>query len=193
MLLELHFITPDMVNKANRLLGQIKRSFVIRDSKSMLQLYKATIRPILEYGSPVWSPWKKKQIIQIEQLQRRFTKLIDGMGGLSYNQRLEKLNLPTLQYRRRREQLIQVYKLLHGHYEADSTKFFQKDEFGVTRGHSWKLQTKRARLCPRANFFSVEIVKTWNSLPEAVVSSCTLNSFKNGIDRHLKEERFVSE
>ena len=57
----------------------------------------------------------------IEQIQRRFTKLIDGTKGLSYEQRLSELNLHTLVFRRKREQLIQVFKLLHGHYDVDYT------------------------------------------------------------------------
>ena len=87
------------------------------------------------------------------------------MGGLSYNQRLEKLNLPTLQYRRRRDQLIQFYKLLHGHYEADSTKVFQKDEFGVTRGHSWKgFQSIRTHVKSyHANSYPSQLVSITNS------------------------------
>jgi len=49
----------------------------------------------LEYGSVVWSPWKKKYVNNIEQVQRRFTKLIYGMMGLNYEQRLKELNLQT--------------------------------------------------------------------------------------------------
>jgi len=44
----------------------------------------STVRPILEYGSVVWSPWKKKYVKNIEQIQRRFTKLSYGMMGLNY-------------------------------------------------------------------------------------------------------------
>ena len=51
---------------ANRQLGIIKRSFVIRDMKSLVLLYQATVRPILEYASPVWCPWKIKDIDRIE-------------------------------------------------------------------------------------------------------------------------------
>ena len=98
----------------------------------MLQLYKSTVRPILEYGSPVWCPWKKKHIVQIEQIQRRFTRLVGGLDGLNYDQRLKRLKLPILQYRRKREQLIQVYKVLNDLYDVDYRNFFEREDGGVT-------------------------------------------------------------
>ena len=182
-----------MVNKANRQLGLIQRSFIIRDRSSMLLLYNSTVRPILEYGSPVWSPWKKKFITHIENVQRRFTRLIHGMEGLTYEQRLKALDLPTLQFRRKRECLIQTYKLLHGLYDTDYKVFFTRVENNMTRGHSWKLQSTRARLNQRANFFSVAAVRDWNHLPEAVVSSNTLNQFKTRLQRHMHMGQFVLE
>jgi len=113
------------------------------------------------------------------------------MEGLDYSQRLKKLNLPTLQYRRRREQLIQVYKLINNAYDTDCSTFFEKDDRNITRGNSYKLKTKRARLMLRANFFSVGVVRDWNSLPDTVVTSGTLNKFKNSLDRQLSADRFA--
>ena len=180
-----------IVSKANRQLGLIQRSFIIRDRSSMLLLYNSTVRPILEYGSPVWSPWKKKQIIHIENVQRRLTRLIHAMEGLTYEQRLKALDLPTLQFRRKRECLIQTYKLLHGLYDTDYKVFFKRVENNVTRGHSWKLQSTRARLNQRGSFFSVAVVGHWNQLPEAVVSAGTLNQFKTRLQRHMHAGQFV--
>jgi hypothetical protein len=157
----------------------------------MMMLFKSTIRPILEYGSIVWSPWKKKLIEHIERVQHRFTKLIEGMNGLSYEQRLVNLQLPTLHYRRKRERLIQVYKLLHDMYDLDYTTFFEKSSNSITRGHCWKLKTTHSRLNCRANFFSVKVVGEWNSLPENVVNATSLNIFKGNLDHHLRAEMFV--
>ena len=54
-----------------------------------------------------------------------------------------------------------------------------------------KLQTVRARLMPRANFFSVRVVNEWNALSDDAVSSATLNQFKNKLERHLKAVQYV--
>lgn len=179
-----------ITNKANRQLGMIRRTLVIRDARSLLSIYKATVRPILEYASPVWSPWKRKDIDSIEHIQRRFTKLVAGTDGLTYEQRLVKLDLPTLAFRRHREQLIQVYKLLNNHYDTDHSKFLHRQEFAATRGHSAKLQIVRPRLAGRANFFSVRIIQDWNSLPESVIASSTVNQFKNQLKKHFGKEQF---
>lgn len=177
-----------IVNKANNLLGLIKRSFVIRDRQSLLLLYKSTVRPVLEYGSAIWSPWKRKYIDSIEQIQRRFTKLIQGTKGLTYEQRLLDLNLHTLAFRRKREQLIQVYKLMHNLYDAEYGTFFQRADYDATRGNVFKLKTVRSRLLLRSRFFTVDIIHSWNRLPSDIVNSATLNSFKSAVGHHLRDE-----
>ena len=96
------------VNKANRMLGLIKRSFSFMDKEMFLPLYKALIRPHLEYATVVWSPFLKKDIFLIENVQRRATKIVRYIRNLSYEERLKHLGLPTLKYRRERNDMIQV-------------------------------------------------------------------------------------
>ena len=78
----------------------------------MLRVYKTIIRPHLEYCTQLWSPvaghgnWSS--IIELENVQRRFTRLINDIGTLSYSQRLENLNLTTLAERRIRGDLIEA-------------------------------------------------------------------------------------
>ena len=50
------------VNKANRMLGLIKRTFTYMDKVMFLPLFKTLIRPHLEYATVVWSPFLKKDI-----------------------------------------------------------------------------------------------------------------------------------
>ncbi len=181
----------NIVNKANRQLGLIKRTFIIRDRHTLTMIYKSMIRPLLEYASPVWSPWRKKDITRIEQVQRRFTRLVEGTRGMNYEQRLNFLRLPSLAYRRDREQLIQVFKMLNGLYDVGEFAFFQKAHANNTRGHHLKLQTIRACTNRRAEFFSVKVIGTWNALPEMVVSAGSLNQFKNRMDYHLKDQQHL--
>ena len=44
----------------------------------MVPLYKSLVRPIIEYGNAVWSPYLRKHIDFIESVQRHFTKCIIG-------------------------------------------------------------------------------------------------------------------
>ena len=63
-----------------------------------LQLYRALVRPHLEYASPVWSPSLKKHITTIENVQRRATKLVPNIRNLTYTERLKYLGIPSLEY-----------------------------------------------------------------------------------------------
>jgi len=60
-----------------------------------------------------------KDIEEVEKVQRWTTKQVKYLRGLSYEQRLKKLNLPTLKYRRHRGDMIEDYKILHGIYGTD--------------------------------------------------------------------------
>ena len=70
------------------------------------------MRPHLEYGQNVWSPFLICEQTSLEKVQRRATKLLPNLKNLPYEERLKILNLPTLKYRRLRGDLIQVYNIL---------------------------------------------------------------------------------
>ena len=91
------------INKANNMLGLIRKSFSCRNYDILLQLYKAFVRHLVEYGAPVWSGrLKRSQIRVIEKIQIRATEIIEGMSYIDYGERLKLLRLPTLSYRRAR-------------------------------------------------------------------------------------------
>ena len=90
------------INKANGIVGLIRKSFIHLDEESFLRLYKALVRPHLEYANSVWAPRFKRQVEVIENVQRRATKLIPDFKDLTYEERIRKLKLPTLKYRRLR-------------------------------------------------------------------------------------------
>jgi len=66
----------------------IKRTITYKDLKIMLNLYKTLVRPHVEYCVSAWSPYYKKDKELLEKVQRRFTKMIKGMKGISYEEGL---------------------------------------------------------------------------------------------------------
>ena len=68
------------------------------------------------------------------------TKLVATCKNLPYQERLRKLGLPTLEYRRQRADMIQTYKILHGIDKIDNDELFTPAIYRATRGHSYKLQ-----------------------------------------------------
>jgi hypothetical protein len=186
-----------IVKKANSTMAMIRRAFKFLDRDMFRLLFKGMVRNGLEYGGPVWSPYKMKEIERIEGVQRRATSRLPGMKNKTYEERLKELNLPTLRYRRTRGDMIETYKIMHGIYDNEVTPKLEmlKDKRGCSniRGkNSLSLFQKRARLEMTRNSFTHRIVKVWNSLPEKVVMAPSVNAFKNELDREWKhkEARF---
>ena len=112
-----------------------------------MQLYKSLVRPHIEYANQIWTPYLKKHITALENGQRPATKLIPSLKDLSYPERLRAQNLPTLAYRRRRGDMIELYKILTPTYgPAVTTGFIQLSGDHITRGHSLKIKKIRPRL-----------------------------------------------
>ena len=77
------------------------------------------VRSHFDYAVSVWDLYKIKHISDIEDVQRRATKLIPEMKNLSYPERLRKLKLPILSYRRIRGQMIEVYQIINNIYHKN--------------------------------------------------------------------------
>ena len=98
-----------VADKANKMLGLIRRSFTYLDGPTMKKQYTSLARPILEYGNVVWAPTLKRDQQMIENIQRRTTKLVPELKNFEYGDRLRALKLPSLYYRRARGDMIETY------------------------------------------------------------------------------------
>ena len=92
-------------------------------------MYKAIVRPHLEYCIQAWSHYLRKDIDMLEKIQRRVTKLIPGLRDLRYEERLKECGLTTLETQQRlRGGQIEVFKILNGYENIDSIIFFEIKE-----------------------------------------------------------------
>ncbi len=182
---ESHIATK--VKKANSMFGLLRRIFEFMDMDTFKPLYQSMVRVHLDYVSSVWSPYKKKDIAFIEQVQRRATRQIPGLSTLSYPDRLKSLDLPTLKFRRLRGDMIEVYKILLGVYDNDAALNLPRS-VGSTRGHNHKLFHQRTNKDIRKHYFTNRVVKVWNSLPKDVVDAPSVNSFKNRLDKFWEHQ-----
>ena len=173
--------------KANRILGMVKRTFSYIDKESFLVLYKSFIRPHLEYCVQVWSPHLEKDKQILEKVQRRATKLVPQLENLSYEERLKELGLTTLEDRRVRGDLIEMYKLIHGFENINCNVFFNFRRYEGLRGHPLFLEFERSQLNVRKYFFSNRTKVLWNSLPDHIATAPSVNCFKNRYDEFYKQ------
>jgi len=127
-------------SKANKMLGIINRTVDYKSREVLLKLYKSLVRPQLEFCTAVWSPHYKKDKELLERIQHRFTRMVPGLKQLPYDQRLEALNLWTLEEQRVRADLIEAYKIMNGLSAMPFESLFQLIANTRTRGHSVKLK-----------------------------------------------------
>jgi hypothetical protein len=185
--------------KAYSMLGTLKRTFKFWTVTSFRKLYIAFVRPHLEYCSSAWSPYLVKDIFALEQVQRHATKLVPYLRHLEYHDRLRALDLPSLKHRRRRGDLIQYFKIAKGINVVQFVKPISlaqslsvEGPAANIRGNKHRVTKQRVINCEqREHFFTNRLADDWSSLPESIVASTTVNSFKNQLDAFFGDLKFV--
>ena len=94
------------VKTCRKTLGWVMRTFTTRSKDTMKVLWNSMIQSRLDYCSQLWSPSLQSEIEKIEDVQRQFTKRIEGMENLPYQERLAKLKMYSQERRRDRYMCI---------------------------------------------------------------------------------------
>ena len=172
------------INKANSCIAWVTRTIISRESEVLLQIYKSMIRPHIEYCVQLWSPLPSHGnwglILAIEDIQRKFTRLIDGIGLLPYKTRLQKLGLTTLLERRARGDLIETFKIVN-----NISDYGQK-LFKVSRSGANLVSRPGDENKLKHAFFPRRVLNFWNKLPTFVKFSNSVDSFKNNLSKYKR-------
>ena len=179
--------TEKSCKTANRVLGFIALNFKNKNKELILPWYKSLVRPHPEHSVQFRSPHLRQDIDKIEKIQRRDTKMIPEIGNHSYLQRIQDIKLIGLVRRRLRGQLIEVFKFLNEFTTASARGLFDYNHNDRTRNNWAKLIVKHFSTSVAQHFYPIQITSTCNAIPSEVVSSRTVNSFKNTLDKHWAE------
>ena len=97
----------------------------------MSRLHKALVRPHLEYGNIIWHLRYRVDKLEVGKVQRRSTKLVTHINDDPYESRLKALKLPSLEFKRGRGDMIQVFKILNGMDRIEPDIFFRMAEEAI--------------------------------------------------------------
>ena len=176
----------EAARRANAILGEISRAFHFRDRFVYVNLYKKYVRCHMEFSVSAWSPWSVADKEALQRVQRRAIAMVSGLTETTYKERLEEIGLMSLETKRIRFDMIETFKMLNSFSDVDYTNWFNliPPTAWQTRSNTGYMNLERsfARTQVRENFFSVRVPPIWNSLPDDIKKSRTIQSFKKQFD-----------
>ena len=204
------WVTPNMkpsqqaaaaAKSAHYALSQLLRTFHFRRRTNIVPLFKTFVRPRLEFGAAAWNPWTEADKKVLERVQERLVRSLSDVRGNNYQQRLKEAGLTTLEERRTRGDLIEMYKTLKGINRVERDAWFRLigEEARPTRSNTcvegegerrreMVVEVERANLEVRKNFFVIRAAKEWNRIPDSVKTRESVNAFKNAYDAWKEKE-----
>ena len=171
----------NICTKTRKLIGLLHRRFHHCCPEVMLRLYKAFIRPHLEYAPQVWDPYFAKDIEILEKCQKFALRVCTKSWSSTYLDLLNSTRLPTLADRRKTAKLCHLYKIVHGLTDCQSAPVIQKPITYSRRRNPIQLQQLSSHTDQFHFSFYPHSISLWNNLSLSNDSFLTLNTFKHSI------------
>ena len=172
----------DISSKATKTLGFLRRNLAFAPRSTKEVAYKTLVRPKLEYAAPIWSPYCKTQIQQVEKVQRTAARWTcrRWRNTSSVGEMLDELQWPTLEARRDQSSLLFFHKIHCGTMSIDKDKYLTPSQSTRSTRSSHNSQYCRPQTYSDAlkYSFSPRTIPHWNSLAPSVVAAETTEEFR---------------
>jgi len=183
-------------------LGLLKRTFKTwSNMQTVKTLYTSFVRPHLEYAVPVWNALNRKDIKKIERVQKKATKMVPQLRKLCYGERLLNLGLTSLEERRVRGDMIQMFKIHKKMNKVDLSSLDVDNEKNYAqisgpaeavvrrRRASVRVAKEFIKNCsPRETFLTNRAADQWNGLDESIIEARTVNGFKARYNKMISDK-----
>lgn len=175
----------NICNKANRTIGFLKRNLNIGSTTVKQNAYKALVRPLVEYASPVWDPYHQTEIDRIEMVQRRAARYVTNSHNnrSSVNQMLEHLEWKSLEQRRKDARLTMMYKITNEKVAIPKEGRLIPPKRLSRNMHDKSFQIPSAASDYRKYSFFPRTIRDWNALPPGVVTAPSVEAFKASLTK----------
>ena len=177
-----------ITGRASALVNQMLRGTICRSKSFMVTVFIAHVRPLLEYCSVLWNVGYIGDMKKLESIQRRWTREVDVIGELGYQERLRELGLYSVYGRLLRADIMKIWKVFKGDLDPELQGLFDRAIHPATRGHSLKLSVPSSRLDVGKKFLSSRCVHIWNRLPNVAIESESIDVFKKHLDSILADK-----
>ena len=152
--------------KTRKLVGMLYRNFYkYSSSPTLLKLYKALIRPHLEYAGVVWGPYLVKDIFAVENVQMFALQVCFRQWNSSYDTLLNALTVPTLSSRRKTQKLCTLFSILTGKPSSPHRPPPRNTHYSSRHVNSVQLTIPHCHTNSYKHSFFVDTPKLWNNLP----------------------------
>ena len=173
--------------KANATLGFIRRNLSKCSQDVKDKAYKSLVRPQMEYATAAWDPHTKKNIEELEKIQRRAARFVTGVYSRyqSVSKLIKELEWDSLSLRRTVNRLTIMYKILNNQIAIDIPPEMMIKSRSLRRRHKFSFIQIQARVDSYKYSFFPRTIIDWNSLPENVVCQPSAAKFKDAVLRYF--------
>ena len=172
-------------NKANRLLGLLKRNLHHCPSNLKETAYKHLVLPCLGYCASIWDPFQHNLIYDLEIIQHRAARFVLNRPWTrgqydSITKMLQTLKWTSLETLRQRSRLLLLFKILNNLIPIPEQYLPIPAPSQTTRAnHLLKLSQPYARTNIHLHSFFPRTIREWNNLQIDNLDELNLHEFKN--------------